>query len=117
MADSLGHASMFGRMPKDAYGNEYELGGYILSPKYGIARVVGVAVGEDGSACVVGSYAQPDLDDPYPGKPAKWRTWLFRAKSNIAVELVDGRPATMFDEPDAAEAAVLQREAVSIERP
>ena len=62
---------MFGKMPKDAYGNEYELGGYILSPKYGIARVVGVAVGEDGSACVVGSYAQPDLDDPYPGKPAK----------------------------------------------
>lgn len=98
---------MFGKMPKDAYGNEYELGGYILSPKYGIARVVGVAVGEDGSACVVGSYAQPDLDDPYPGKPAKWRTWLFRAKSNIAVELVDGRPATMFDDPDAAEAAVL----------
>lgn len=108
---------MFGKMPKDAYGNEYELGGYILSPKYGIARVVGVAVGEDGSACVVCSYAQPDLDDPYPGKPAKWRTWLFRAKSNIAVELVDGRPATMFDDPDAAEAAVLQREAVPIERP
>lgn len=35
-------------MPKDAYGNPYRIGGKILSERFGVGTVVGIASGSDG---------------------------------------------------------------------
>lgn len=40
-------------LPRDAYGNRYRIGGKVLSQKFGLGTVIGVARGGDGRICVV----------------------------------------------------------------
>lgn len=69
-------------MPFDAYGNKYAIGGNVLSERFGIGKVLGVAVGKDGTICIVCQFEEN----------ARWRTWLVRADECVAVDLVDDKP-------------------------
>lgn len=81
-------------MPKDAYGNPYRIGGKILSERFGVGTVVGVARGSDGAVCVVCNFRAAYREKN--GRPvSKWRTWLVRAGEGAAVgddaEPADGK--------------------------
>lgn len=67
-------------LPRDAYGNRYRIGGKILSQKFGLGTVIGVARG--GVVCSFrAAYGEA-------GKfTSKWRTWLVPAEEGVAVEV------------------------------
>lgn len=46
-------------LPRDAYGNRYRIGGKVLSQKFGLGTVIGVARGGDGRICVVCNFRAP----------------------------------------------------------
>lgn len=71
-------------MPEDAYGTQYRIGGWAVSPTRGAGRVMGVAVGADGSVCLVCSFHRHVSGE---GKYAsRWRTWLVRASDAVAMD-------------------------------
>lgn len=71
--------------PRDAYGNRYRIGGKILSQKFGLGTVIGVARGGDGRICVVCNFRAAYGE---AGKfTSKWRTWLVPAEEGVAVEV------------------------------
>lgn len=62
MGKRIGVYKYIHALPRDAYGNRYHIGGRILSQKFGLGTVIGVAV-------------------------SKWRTWLVPAEEGVAVEV------------------------------
>lgn len=72
-------------LPRDAYGNRYRIGGKILSQKFGLGTVIGVARDGDGRICVVCNFRAAYGE---AGKfTSKWRTWLVPAEEGVAVEV------------------------------
>lgn len=63
MGKRIGVYKYIHALPRDAYGNRYHIGGRILSQKFGLGTVIGVARGGDG------------------------RTWLVPAEEGVAVEV------------------------------
>lgn len=53
MGKRIGVYKYIHALPRDAYGNRYRIGGKILSQKFGLGTVIGVARGGDGRICVV----------------------------------------------------------------
>lgn len=53
MGKRIGVYKYIHALPRDAYGNRYHIGGRILSQKFGLGTVIGVARGGDGRTCVV----------------------------------------------------------------
>lgn len=68
MGKRIGVYKYIHALPRDAYGNRYHIGGRILSQKFGLGTVIGVA---RGGGVVV----------------SKWRTWLVPAEEGVAVEV------------------------------
>lgn len=61
------------------------IGGRILSQKFGLGTVIGVARGGDGRICVVCNFRAAYGE---AGKfTSKWRTWLVPAEEGVAVEV------------------------------
>lgn len=75
MGKRIGVYKYIHALPRDAYGNRYHIGGRILSQKFGLGTVIGVARGGDGRICVVCNFT------------SKWRTWLVPAEEGVAVEV------------------------------
>lgn len=48
MGKRIGVYKYIHALPRDAYGNRYRIGGRILSQKFGLGTVIGVARGGDG---------------------------------------------------------------------
>ena len=48
MGKRIGVYKYIHALPRDAYGNRYHIGGRILSQKFGLGTVIGVARGGDG---------------------------------------------------------------------
>ena len=72
-------------LPRDAYGNRYRIGGKILSQKFGLGTVIGVARGGDGRICVVCNFRAAY---GAAGKcPSNWRTALVPAEEGGALEV------------------------------
>ena len=59
-------------LPRDAYGNRYHIGGRILSQKFGLGTVIGVARGGDGRTCVVCNFRAAYREGGVV--VSKWRT-------------------------------------------
>lgn len=72
-------------LPCDAYGNRYRIGGKILSQKFGMGTVIGVARGGDGRICVVCNFRAAYWEGGVA--VSKWRTWLVPAEEGVAVEV------------------------------
>ena len=53
MGKRIGVYKYIHALPRDAYGNRYHIGGRILSQKFGLGTVIGIARGGDGRTCVV----------------------------------------------------------------
>lgn len=70
-------------MPEDAYGKPYRIGGKILSEKFGVGTVIGVARGSDGSVCTVCNFRAAYRANGHV--TSRWRTWLVRASEGAVV--------------------------------
>lgn len=85
MGKRIGVYKYIHALPRDAYGNRYRIGGKILSQKFGLGTVIGVARGGDGRICVVCNFRAAYGE---AGKfTSKWRTWLVPAEEGVAVEV------------------------------
>lgn len=73
------------KFPHDAYGNRYHIGGKVVSQKFGMGTVIGVARGGDGRMCVVCNFRAAYRDGGHT--VSKWRTWLVPAEEGVAVEV------------------------------
>ena len=83
MGKRIGVYKYIHALPRDAYGNRYRIGGKILSQKFGLGTVIGVARGGDGRICVVCNFRAAYGE---AGKfTSKWRTWP--AEEGVAVEV------------------------------
>ena len=74
-------------LPRDAYGNRYRIGGKILSQKFGLGTVIGVARGSDGRICVACNFRAAYREGGVT--VSKWRTWLVPAEDGVAVEVTE----------------------------
>lgn len=73
------------RSPAMPTGTAITSGGRILSQKFGLGTVIGVARGGDGRICVVCNFRAAYGE---AGKfTSKWRTWLVPAEEGVAVEV------------------------------
>lgn len=85
MGKRIGVYKYIHALPRDAYGNRYRIGGKILSQKFGLGTVIGVARGGDGRTCVVCNFRAAYREGGVA--VSKWRTWLVPAEEGVAVEV------------------------------
>lgn len=70
--------------PLDAYGNRYYIGAKVISPRFGVGTVIGLANGFDRRTCAVCGFHTPvpvGLDED----TARWRTWLIPVEEGVVV--------------------------------
>ena len=97
MGKRIGVYKYIHALPRDAYGNRYHIGGRILSQKFGLGTVIGVARGGDGRTCVVCNFRAAYREGGVV--VSKWRTWLVEETVRPTAKAQQPKEKPAYTEP------------------